>query len=140
MFCTGRDLENQNEIAGKLGAAWKCRLVSFGYSADIDYYAERDGKVVAVVEIKRRNNPCSLYPTVYLSMRKWLALQMASVGFGVSGIFAVGFNDCIRYAQIRDVDPRKMIIAGRGDVRASNDIEPMIEVPIEAMKKLPESW
>lgn len=127
---TPADKVAERVAAGELSKAWNCNLHSFGDFSPVDWYAEREGRTVANVEIKVRTHASDTYPTVYLSMRKWLALSLANVGMGVPGIFVAQFTDGLYYIDVGEVDARRHTIAGRRDRGAANDLEPIIEVPI----------
>jgi hypothetical protein len=105
--------------------------------APVDWYALRHARIVGVAELKSRTHSSFQYPTVFLNVRKWLALQIASIGMGVPGLFVVRFTDGIAWIPIADIDPRRMILGGCSRVvKAESDIEPVIEVLIATMKLL----
>ena len=138
MFQTPDDRKAQREIADALEKAWGCKVADFGgHASEIDYYAHRGGNVLAVIEIKSRKHESDKYPTLYLSMRKWLALLMASIGMGAHPFFVAGYSDnVIRYINAYDADARNIKILGRTDRGAANDQEPIIEVPIKHMRRI----
>ena len=128
------DLEAEQFVADKLGAAWDCNLHRFGKLAPIDFYATRHERMSAVVEIKCRSHATDKFDTVYLNVRKWLALGMAQNGLGVPAIFAVQFTDELRFISWGDVDATKFSIAGCARrVKSDADIEPIILVPVRSM-------
>jgi hypothetical protein len=128
----------REEVArGRVEAAWNCKVHRFARYDALDFYCERDQTLVAVIEMKARSHPESRYPTVYLSVRKWLALTLANVGLGVPAIFLVRFTETIRWIDVRSVDARSVDIAGRFDrPDAARDREPLIHVPISDMHTL----
>lgn len=132
VYATELDRANEDEIAALLGVAWGCDLRSFGAFAPLDWYAQRGGALVAVLELKCRTHPTDRYPTVYLAVRKWLALNLAAVGLDVPALFVVRFTDQVRYLRV-GAEAMPARILGRRDRGAPLDIEPIIEVPVEAM-------
>ncbi|WP_165253784.1 hypothetical protein, partial [Paludisphaera soli] len=104
----------------------------------IDWYALRDGRIVAYVELKTRSHGPDAFPTVFLNQRKWLALTMSFVYTAVPSIFAVRFaGDEVRWIEVDRIDARRLEIAGcRQLVKARTDREPVIHVPIAEMHVL----
>lgn len=127
------DRHNEAKVVVHLADRWKCEWIKNDdpYSL-IDFIAVRNFRQVAFAEVKRRHCFVATYPTVYLSLRKWHALFEAHVRTGLSSVFVVQFDDGIKWIEAKDVDPRTAIMRGRFDREdAPNDVEPIIEVPIE---------
>jgi hypothetical protein len=138
-FASPCDLAKQAEVAALVESAFGpgLELKEFGRLCPIDYYAVRHGRMSSVLEIKSRTHDAARYPTVFLNVRKWLALQMASIGFGVPAYFVVQFTDLTKYIEVSLVDASRHRIAGTSHVvKSKSDIEPVIEVPIESMKAI----
>lgn len=134
-FATKLDRRNEDRAARLLEAQWNCELHPFGALSPIDWYATRHGRIVAVAELKTRTHSSDRYPTVFLNVRKWLALSLAEAGLGVPALFAVSFTDGVRYVRNAEVDASQVRIGGCSRVvKSSSDVEPVIEVPLEAMK------
>jgi hypothetical protein len=136
-YTTAKDDENEDRARAVLEAKWKCELKKFGRMCPIDFYALQHDRMKALVEIKSREHEAGKFNTVFLNVRKWLALQMGSVGMGVPAFFVVDFLDAIYFINVGDVDATKVKIGGtKRIVKSSSDIEPVIEVPIADMKLL----
>lgn len=139
-FSNEVDAQAEAEVGRRLEEAWSCKLHRFGRWAPIDWFAERGGEVVAVVEMKARTHATEAFATVFLNVRKWLTLQLYAIGMGVPAIYVVRFaDDEVRYIDVRDVDTRRgrVKVAGlRRKVKGNSDIEPMIEVPLSEMRVL----
>lgn len=136
LFRSKQDAVTESQVAKELARAWDCTVRSFGGKDHIDYYALRDGLTVAWIELKARQMPSTRYATVYFAFRKWIALQLATVGTGIPSFFVVRFEDEIRYIDVAAVDARSMTISGNSRKLGWNDIEPIIEVPIASMHVL----
>lgn len=137
IFKTAEDDASESRIAKALESEWRCTLRSFGRLSPVDWYAERDGRLIGVIELKSRSHPSTRFPTVFLNVRKWLALQLAAVGLGVPAIFVVEFTDCVRWISVADVDPSRARVGGcLRMVKSRSDVEPVIEVEIEKMAQL----
>jgi hypothetical protein len=114
-----------------------CKVNSFGELSPIDWYCNRGGRIIGVLEFKARTHATTTYPTVFLNVRKWLALTLAAVGMGVPAYFFVKFIDKVLWVNIADVDASIVKMGGCSTrVKSRNDREPVIEVPIETMQEL----
>lgn len=131
LYATSTDTDNELAVQRAAGEAWGCEMVSFGPMNPVDGYITKEGRVTAVYEIKCRSNIQSQYPTVYLALRKWFDLTRSALSFDVKPLFFVGWTDQIGWIDVREIDARRLTLGGRGDVRSTNDREPLIEVPIE---------
>lgn len=137
MFQEEADRSLEAAVAEKLCVAWDCEVAPFGMLAPLDYFATRHGRMKSVIEIKCRTHGEDQYETVFLNVRKWLALGLAQVGMGVPGIFVVQFTSGIRYIRWDDIDGRMVSMAGCSRVvKARSDIEPVISVPLIRMKEV----
>jgi len=138
VFATKIDVHNEQDAMVALAQGWDCEIKPFGRLCPVDFYAIRDGRLVAVIESKSRTHNSNAFPTVFLNVRKWLALSLASVGLGVPAIFVVDFADGVRkWININGIDVGKVSIAGcRQTVKSHTDIEPVIEVPVAKMHQL----
>jgi hypothetical protein len=137
IFKTEDDERSENEVAKIIEKTWLCKLFSFGRLSLIDWYAVRYDRPVGLLELKTRTHDSAKYETVFLNVRKWLALQMASCGMGLPALFVVRFTDGVRYINLADVDASQFILGGLKRIKKSrNDIEPLIEVPVSEMRVL----
>jgi len=136
IFKTAEDDANESEVARLIEAAWGCTLHSFGRLAPIDWYAVREDRFVGLLELKARSHEYGTFPTVFLNVRKWLTLMLASVGLGVPALFVVRFTDGVRWVPLSEIDATKFTIAGCGIVKYRGDVEPIIEVQVESLRPL----
>jgi len=137
IFNKPADQEAARDVANLIEQAWNCELHPFGALSPIDWYAQRFGRLIGLLEVKARSHAINTYPTVYLNVRKWLALSLGSVGLGVPAIFAVRFTDCVTWTPVARIDATQTVIAGCARlVKSHNDIEPVIEVPIGNLRTL----
>ena len=137
VFKSGEDERNEGTVAGEIERLWGCEARSFGKLAPVDWWFSRHGRVVGVGELKSRAHPHTKYPTVFLNVRKWLALMLAANGMGVPAVFVVKFIDGTRWIPISEIDASKISVGGLSRiVKSRNDIEPVIEVPVTEMRKM----
>lgn len=136
-FKSKEDEASESEVSKIIEAAWNCECHSFGLFSAVDWYFVRNGGMSGVGELKTRSHSSDLHPTVFLNVRKWLALLLASNGLGVPAVFIVRFVDCVRWINVSEIDATAVIVGGcKRIVKSRNDIEPIIEVPVADMKVL----
>lgn len=139
LFANQEDNAGQSEIALMIERCYGpgLKLKPFGRLCVIDYYAERDGRMCALLEIKRRSHESTKHDTVFLNVRKWLALTIGSVGLGVPSFFVAGFADRVMIVDVASIEATRHMIGGTlRVVKSHSDVEPIIEVPIEIMREL----
>jgi hypothetical protein len=137
VFQTEADREHERDTAARLEQAWRCRIRSFGALAPVDWYAERDGRLIGVVELKARPHASTRYPTVYLNVRKWLALGLAATGLGCPAILVVRLSDGLFWVSLSEIDAGCHRISGcMTIVKSTTDIEPIIEIPIAILRRV----
>jgi hypothetical protein len=138
IFTSAADVASEGDVAVLMERAWSCDLHRFGLLCPVDWYATRAGRLVGVLELKTRTHAAATFPTVFLNVRKWLALSMAAWGLGVPALFVVRFTDGVRWCRVQDVNARVHRVAGCARrVKSASDVEPVIEVAVEAMTALP---
>jgi hypothetical protein len=137
IFKAREDEQSERTVAEQLESAWRCQCRSFGRLSPVDWFFVQDGRLVGIGELKTRSHASSKYATVFLNVRKWLALSLAAHGLGVPAVFVVRFTDQIKWISLADIDARLCMIGGCSrTVKSRNDIEPIIEVPIDQMRAL----
>ena len=141
-FENDQDRERAQAVAREIEAAWHCELHEFGDYSPLDWFAQRDRRLMAVLELKCRLNRASdSFPTTMLSVRKWWALTQTSWALQCSGLFVVRFSDGIFWLDVTTLDTSQNCVAGRKDRQAfyAFDVEPVIEFPVSALTKLSRS-
>lgn len=137
IFATAEDAAAEQEVFAAVARVWGCEIYPFGPLSPIEAYATRHGRLVGLLEVKHRSHSYGHYPTVFLNVRKWLALILGSSGLGVPAVFAVRYEDGIWTIEVNRVDARRVSIGGtRQVVKARSDIEPVIEIPIDELHPL----
>jgi hypothetical protein len=127
----------EDALARRCERAWTCELVRFGRLAPVDFYAMKSGRIAGLVEMKIRKHAITDYPSVFLSLRKWLALSLAEFSLDVPALFVVQFRDGARWVNVRNAHGPLYRTRSRGREWRS-DSEPVILVPISAMRPLAE--
>lgn len=128
-----RDLALEKAVMGALPVVWRgIKMGSFGRFAPLDFYAFRDGKLAAVMELKTHPYEINKYPSTQLNLRKWGWMALYK-GLGVKVIYLKLFaNDLywIDFDQIKVDDAIRMGGCHRW-FKSCTDQEPVIHIPIE---------
>jgi hypothetical protein len=136
-YANDTDTRNEAEVAEVLEQAWRCTLHRFARYSPLDYWAERAGRMVGLVEIKQRSHEHDRYATTYLTVRRWLAMRQAELGLGVPARYVVRFTDSIRWVPAAEVDATNVELVGhqvRAEHRHPAEVEPTILIPIASMR------
>lgn len=137
IFQTKEDQDNEREVAVILARAWDCEIRKFADLAPVDWYAVRTGRVIGLIELKSRNNESTQYPTVFLSLRKWMCLNQHGYGLKCPGFFVVRFLDGVFAVRVAEIDATNNRLAGGNRaVKSPSDIEPQIDVPLSLFRKV----
>lgn len=136
------DAFNERRIKARLEAAWGCTLNRYPRLHVIDYWAERDERVVGHVEVKARTHTAGTYDTLYLNLRKYMNLYTLEAATGVPSTFVAAFAcGTIKWINVLDIDARELRPAGmvkdRG-VILSSDREPIVLIKVADMSTLEE--
>lgn len=136
IYETSLDLENEKSIAEVIEDACDLSLRKLSMKYFLDFIAFRNGKAVAVVEVKKRHNNHDTYPTLILSLAKYnRGVEFYRVN-GLKFIFAVQFDDGCFFYEYQDGDKFQVELGGRFDRSDAEDIEPVVHIPILRMKKI----
>lgn len=126
------DRDAERVISDALRRSWRCDLQPTPTLAPVDYLARRDGKLVALVEIKARKNTMGAYPTYMISASKLLTMRSLSEMLGVPSIIVVGWSDKIGWAAPDNVTD--LTVGGRSDRGDSRDKELVAHIPISSFR------
>lgn len=137
LFANDLDKRNEADVQALVEEKWNCQVLPFGPLCPVDFYALRDGRPVGVLELKSRQHASDKYPTVFLNVRKWLALRMASLGMGCPAVFIVRFTDGIYYVPVDEIDTKVLTMGGTNTiVKSHTDREPVFHVAVASMKRM----
>lgn len=132
------DLDHESEVQPILERAWDCTLTHLPQFFHIDWFAEREGHLIAWVEFKQRNVSSTQYETVFLNVdRKYRT--MAALSMVAPAFFVVRWSDgVIRYINVADVDDARVTFSGERDRWGigRHDFENLIEIPIAEMMEI----
>lgn len=140
VFKNAADLANELRVATRLGQVWGCQVKPFAALSPIDWYAERYGRMVGVLEVKSRPHASDKFPTVFLAVRKYLTLLLAATAHNCPAVFVADLIDGIFWLPLARIDGARVRIAGNmAVIRDASAIEPVIDVPIASMGRLKEA-
>jgi len=118
---TEDDLSFQAEIALEVAEKFKCKVNDYCSYSDLDYWIERDGKLVAFMEVKR--DPI-------LNFRKINFALHVSAAWNVPTLLFFKAEGRTAYAEIGQLDSANsgVFIVGSRIVKSKNDIEPAVRI------------
>jgi hypothetical protein len=134
---TAANLKKEQEVADYIAHKWQWKLYKYAGLNPIDRYAVYNDQVTAWIEIKCRNIPADEHKTVFMSARKYVALQIASMENTAVPLFVVRWScGSIRCIDVRTVPVFEWRRTGHNEPRVENDVEPVVEVDIDSMRKV----
>ena len=135
---TPENMAREELLKADLEKAWDCTLHHLPQFYHVDFFAERDGKLKAWVEVKHRNCASTQYPTVFMNRdRKFHHLTAHS--YTARSVFVVRWSDGVtRYIDVADVREEWLGVGGEMDRwgPGQHDVEPVFEIPIDEMRVL----
>jgi hypothetical protein len=135
---TPENMAREDLLKADLEKAWDCTLHHLPQFYHVDFFAERDGKLKAWVEVKHRNCASTKYPTVFMNRdRKFHHLTAHS--YTARSVFVVRWSDGVtRYIDVADVREDWLGVGGEKDRwgPGQHDVEPVFEIPIDEMRVL----
>lgn len=135
MYETQDDLANENYIKDLLAIAWDAKLHKLPRSYYVDWMITKKGEAKGFAELKCRNNDRCKYPTLMLSMHKWMHGKELASEIGGSFIIIVRWNDGTFYHKQGSCDVTYGI-GGRTDRGDNQDIEPVVYIPTDYFKRI----
>jgi len=134
---TPSDRQKEAEVAKQLAFLWQCSLHKMKHANVVDYLMQKDGKSVAVLEVK-----CRTYSYEKLDGLGGLMLSAHKLQHAkhwrdthqVAFILALGLPGGIFAMSIKpeeDWPQFKLVVGGRYDRGDTQDIEPCALIPME---------
>jgi hypothetical protein len=135
---TPEALANENAIKADLEKAWKCTLYHLPMYYHVDFFAERDNKLVAWVEVKQRNCSSTQYSTVFMNVDRKFR-HLISHSETAPAFFVVRWADGVtKFIDVCDVKPEWLGEGGENDRwgPGEHDVEAVFLIPIDEMRVL----
>ena len=133
------DLDNEKSLKEFLEAKWLCTLHELPHLYHVDFYAERDNKLVAWVEVKQRSTNSDQYPTVFLNRDKKYK-YLLGLSFAEPALFVVRWADGVtKFIDVAKVRDEWLSYGGENNRwgPGENDYEAVYEIPIHEMEEVP---
>lgn len=135
---TEENLVKEREIADFIEVLWDAKLVKNPSSYRIDFGVIKKGCVKGWVEVKERKIGLTTYPTVILSLRKWMEGRNLAAGTQTRFFFVIQLLDGRILCTDETTTERDVKYGGRKDRNDINDFEPVVHIPISDFKVLGE--
>ena len=88
------DRNNEDRVAGIIEKKFKCEAQPTETLCPYDFVCMRDGKRMALLEVRRRNCPHDQHDALFFGRDKYRQLHQLSLGYGrIPIIFVVAFAD-----------------------------------------------
>jgi hypothetical protein len=134
IYETESDLEKEREIGKSLSRAWKASLHKLPRAYNVDWMlVNEDGQAKAFVELKSRSNRSTQYPTLMLSLHKWMHGKAMAKEIGGVFLIVVKWTDGLYYHRQGDCEVTYGV-GGRTDRGDAQDVEPVVHIPVDAFK------
>jgi len=102
----------------------------------IDWVFLRNQKPVAIAEVKCRTNPREQYPTLMLSLAKWMHGKQLAKELAVPFLVVIKWTDGIFWHEVTDKSLISHGFGGRTDRNDDQDVEPVVYIPINLFRKI----
>jgi hypothetical protein len=135
IYETAQDRQREDDVREYISNNYACTYIKSDRLAIVDgYLYSPDQDLIAVVEIKCRNNAHNKYPTYMISAVKWYnGLQLAK-DRGVIFLLVVSFTDGVYVTKVKDSYEIKR--GGRYDRGDSKDIENCVYIPMSDFREM----
>ena len=135
IYETDADLQREKEVQEALFLMWEVDFHKLPRAYHVDWMLTKRGEAKAFAELKCRNNPRSQYPTLMLSMHKWMHGKAMAQEIGGKFLVIVKWSDGIFYHTQGWCDVTYGV-GGRKDRGDWQDIEPVVHIPVTDFKQL----
>ena len=134
------DRLQEDNVSNQLRAAWNLDVWSLPpYTTTGDLLLGKDGMLRAICEVKRRYNPLNKYETYIISRSKLGRISAMAEALNTKGLLVVQFDDVLAWHDATDALAYETKSGGRYDREDPNDIELMVHIPIEKLRKIREA-
>jgi hypothetical protein len=130
IYETSRDMDAEREIAETIAQKYNATAIKAKRLYGLDWFFERDGYVVGMVEIKVRNYYRNDFTTYMISADKVARIRLLAGVTGVPAFLFVSWKDGIGYINLCD-EPDYNAIGGRRDRGDDQDVEVMLHYLID---------
>jgi hypothetical protein len=136
LYETSADRANEKDLACSLGLLWNAMPVELPKQYMVDWAFQRGKEIAAFCEIKCRRVNSDTYPSLILSLAKWMRMVDLSKATGLPVFLIVKYADGLVKIIKADRMRQRVIVGGRSDRNDSQDMEPVVEIFNEELKCL----
>ena len=136
LYETDEDRGREGSFIEELCIAWQCEARKLPMHYKLDFAMIRDGVIKAFLEIKVRNYTMDYFDTYMLSMSKVLAAREYSAFADVPSLLAVRWSDGDGFIALNSMEDFDIGFGGRADRGDSQDMEPVVFIPIANFGRL----
>lgn len=133
---TAADAANEDEALSRLAAEWDFEFRKLPRRYVVDFIAFRNGQHVAWLEFKRRFVNHYQYPTLRISAYKLIEGFKLYKTTKRPFVLAVQYNDELTFHRFDHIE-YPVSYAGRSDRGDDSDMEPMFDVPVHELTRIP---
>jgi hypothetical protein len=136
MYESQTDLSNEKDVASYLSDKWNCLFQKLPISYNVDWLLiDTTEKPKAFAELKCRNNESTKYPTLLLSLSKWMKGKELAKELNIPFIVIVRWTNGV-YFHVAGKHEVKYGFGGRRDRNDLQDVEPIVLIPTETFRKV----
>ena len=135
MYESNKDLANEKEVASILSAKNGYVFHKLKIAYHVDWLIMENGKPKYVAEIKRRFNPSNQYPTLMLSLQKWMKGKEMAAEMNIPFVLIIRWDDGLFFYKTGS-STVTYGFGGRYDRDDSQDQEPMVFIPVDKFKRI----
>jgi hypothetical protein len=133
------DIERETSAMAQVASVFGGKPNKTPKFSQIDYTLSRaNGEITSFFEVKCRNNPKDKYPTLLLSLHKFMNLVEQTDTTGLPAYVVAAWTDGLYIFQVSRIDTELFDIkkGGRYDRNDPKDVELVIHIPIDLFKPL----
>lgn len=126
---TQKDLDGEREIFAAMEAKWAVKVQKLPVSYRVDAALVKDGAIVGFAEVKDRKCSLSTFPTIFISLGKWQAMNDLYNDTGKFVYWVVRFTDALCAFMVAGEEAEDLRWGGRTvQQRDTADVEPMVHI------------
>jgi hypothetical protein len=134
LYESDQDRSNEAEVARQISQAWGCFVRKLDATNSADYLVEKDGYIVALLEIKCRNysfDQLQKLGGLFISKQKIDRVMLVCVSKNIWFTLAIRLPDGIYALSAKEWPAFEVVRAGRRDRNDPADIEQCYLIPMD---------
>jgi hypothetical protein len=135
IYETEKDLTREKSIGKVLAKVWKAELHKLPRSYYVDWLITRNNQVKAFAELKCRSNNRRQYPSLILSLHKWIHGKQLAAEVSGEFLIIVQWKDGLFYFKESGLAV-SYGFGGRKDRGDDQDMEPVVNIPVDYFKEI----